>query len=94
MQNVSAQSDRCSSTSMRRDEPHVGPLMGSLRVPQDAVEMNQKRTGFSGIGTITVENGYIISVTNKTLARLGEHATDRPAGLSHPTQLLRLRGVL
>jgi hypothetical protein len=40
-----------------------------LLVTQEAVEAYEKRTGFSGIGKIMVEDGHWIIVTKEELAR-------------------------
>jgi hypothetical protein len=40
-----------------------------LLVTQEAVEAYEKRTGFSGIGKIMVEDGHWIIVTKDELAR-------------------------
>jgi hypothetical protein len=68
--------------------------MGPMGVTHEAVETYEKRTGFFGTGTITVENGYVPSVTNKESAQYREQATDWLAGLLRPSGLLHQRGVL
>jgi len=90
MQNRSAQSERCGSTSTTGNETHIGPLQEPVRVIGEAGEAGEgyeKRPGFYGTDTIPGENGYVTYVPRDELARTGKQATGRPAGL------VRLRGV-
>ena len=50
-------------------ESHVEHSKEPLKVTQEAVEAYEKRTGFSGIGRIMVEDGHWIIVTKEELAK-------------------------
>ena len=58
-----------------------------LRVTQEAVEAYEKRTGFSGIGRIMVEDGHWIIVTKEELAR------SRAQEQTNRTMMSRQRGL-
>ena len=87
MQNISAQSERCGSTSMTGNESHAGPLQEPGRVIGEAGEGYEKGTGFSKTDTTPGETRYGIFVALEELARTGKQATGRLTGL------LRQRGV-
>jgi len=87
MQNTSAQSERCGSTSMTGNETHVGPLRRPVRVEGEAGDGYEKRPGFHGTDTNTGETRYGIFVAHEDQARFRKQATGKSSGP------LRQRGV-
>ncbi len=70
-----------------RYESHVEHSKGPLKVTQEAVEAYEKRTGFSGIGRIMVEDGHWLIVTKEELAR------SRAQDQTNRTMMSRQRGL-
>jgi hypothetical protein len=66
---------------------HDEPAKEPLRVTQEAVEAYEKRTGFSGIGRIMVEDGHWLIVTKEELAR------SRAQEQTNRTMMSRQRGL-
>jgi hypothetical protein len=66
---------------------HDEPAKEPLRVTQEAVEAYEKRTGFSGIGRIMVEDGHWLIVTKEELAR------SRAQEQTNRTMMSRPRGL-
>jgi hypothetical protein len=66
---------------------HEEPVKEPLRVTQEAVEAYEKRTGFSGIGRIMVEDGHWLIVTKEELAR------SRTQEQTNRTMMSRQRGL-
>ncbi|MGP7989327.1 hypothetical protein [Methanoregula sp.] len=66
---------------------HDEPAKEPLRVTQEAVEAYEKRTGFSGIGRIMVEDGHWLIVTKEELAR------SRAQDQTNRTMMSRQRGL-
>jgi hypothetical protein len=66
---------------------HEEPVKEPLRVTQEAVEAYEKRTGFSGIGRIMVEDGHWLIVTKEELAR------SRAQEQTNRTMMSRQRGL-
>jgi len=81
MQYTSPHSEGCPGVPVKRkesqtqhdtisnSESHNERTQEPLMVTQEAVEAYERRTGFSGIGRIMVEDGHWIIVTKEELAR-------------------------
>ncbi len=69
MQNTSALAAARKSNPPPAIESHGQTTEEPLMVTQEAVEAYERRTGFSGIGRIMVEDGHWVIVTKEELAR-------------------------